>query len=230
MIKITHKFETIGGQEFERADSKDFETLPNRFLQRIEKDLGSNKHDILSSFNDGLNKYNQGEYEDALECFNKATNAHPSLIIELESLIDICIGVIKTIKSGKDLIYETYKKDMMKWYSRPILYKLFHHKEKPMFKFGLFESVLIRCKYCGHYTSYKNPYDGFEYMHKVKSPLSNSCEICKRSYPVPSTDWDNIDGQAYIYYRHSVLEEVFYDEFEKKYNLSKSERNYFFKG
>lgn len=222
MIKITHKFETIDGQEFERAGSKDFETLPDRFLQRIEKELGSNKQNILDSLECGFNTYNRGEYEDALECFNRVANAHHSLMIELGPFIDICNRVIKTIKSRKDLIYEAYKKDMMMWHSRPFLYKLFHRKEKPTFQFGLFESVLARCKYCGHYTSYKHPYDGFEYMHKVKSPLSNSCKICERSYPAPSTDWDNIDGQAYIYYRHSVLEEVFYDEFEKKYNLLKS--------
>jgi len=221
MIKITHKFETIDGQEFERADSKDFETLPNRFLQRIEKELGSNKQNILDSLEDGLNKYNQGEYEDALKCFNNVTDTYPSLIIELEPFIDICNRVVKTIKSGKDLLYEAYKKDMMKWHSRSFLYKLLHRKEKPIFQFGLLESVLVRCKYCGHYTSYKHPYDGFECMHKVKSFLSNSCKICERSYSAPSTDWDNIDGQAYIYYRHSVSEEVFYDEFEKKYNLPK---------
>lgn len=225
MIKITHKFNAIDGQEFERAEGEDFKTLPYRFWQRMEKNLGDNQQDILNFLEDGLNKYNQGEYESALKCFNKATDTHPVLITELEPFIDICNRVIKIDKSEKDLLYKEYRENMTKWGSRSFLFKLFHYRQKPFYPFSLLESVLmVRCKYCGHYTSYKHPYDGFEYMHS-----GNSCGICKRSYPAPSTDWDNIDGQAYIYYRHSVLEEEFYNEFEKKYNVPKSERDYFLK-
>ena len=44
--------------------------------------------------------------------------------------------------------------------------------------------------------------------------------ICVHGYPVPEFAWDGVDGQAYIYYRHSVNEPEFYKEFEEEYDAN----------
>lgn len=68
----------------------------------------------------------------------------------------------------------------------------------------------VRCKYCGHYTHYIAPNEGFAYMD------SNNCSICGRGYPMPSTMWDTDWGKAYMYERGSVTEPEFYQEWEEE--------------
>jgi hypothetical protein len=65
-----------------------------------------------------------------------------------------------------------------------------------------------RCKHCGHYTAFIAPNDGLAYFG------SNNCEICGRSYPMPSVRWDSEEGRRYMYERGSVTEPEFYREFE----------------
>lgn len=71
----------------------------------------------------------------------------------------------------------------------------------------------LRCKFCGHFTSYFDPDEGFAYIG------GNNCENCGRGYPMPDFAWDGIDGQAYIYYRNSVTEPEFYREFEAQFDV-----------
>ena len=120
-------------------------------------------------------------------------------------------------------MYEKYLDDLKNWKNKSFIYKLFNRKKKPYFQTGLLESqTKVRCKYCGHYTSYIGPDTGFAYMD------GNNCEVCNRGYPVPTIYWDNIDGQAYIYYRGSVTDDDFYNDFERKHDVSPG-RDYFMK-
>jgi hypothetical protein len=41
---------------------------------------------------------------------------------------------------------------------------------------------------------------------------------------MPDFAWDGIDGQAYIYYRHSVTDEAFYKEFEMQFDVEVDHR------
>lgn len=68
----------------------------------------------------------------------------------------------------------------------------------------------LRCKYCGHYTNYTDPNEGYAYMG------SNNCDVCGRGYPMPSGMWDTDWGKSYIYERGSVTEPEFYREWEEE--------------
>lgn len=108
--------------------------------------------------------------------------------------------VTGTVKDQKDLGYE---ETLAEWERKPALLRRFRRSPQPQ----------LRCKYCGHYTQYIDPLEGLAYLG------TNNCTKCGRGYPMPDFSWDGLDGQAYIYYRHSVAEGEFYNEFEKRYEV-----------
>lgn len=216
MQKITHKYTNIDGTDGTRSNSNDFGTLPMRFLQRMLKIVGETNTELLNKIEIGLNWYKHAKYENALKVFKEVVAELPSLETELSPFMETCERVLSKEKNSNDLLYEEYLSELKDWNSRSFLYKLLHAKRKPhdksRFSFG--DRKKVRCKYCGHYTPYIDPYEGFAYFD------TNNCIHCRRGYPVPSVEWDNIDGLAYIYYRNSVTEKKFYDEFESKYDVN----------
>lgn len=222
-MKITHKFTNIDGSEGTRSNSEDFGTVNNRFLKRIFDIVGGDNKKLLEEISGCLNEYNRGNYEKTSACLSQIIKTNPAIADELEPFQEICFRVLSCEKNDTDLLYEKYIDDLKNWKRKSLMYKLYNRKKKPNFQTGLMKnSVKIRCKHCGHYTSYISPNAGFAYFG------SNNCEVCDRGYPVPSVDWDNIDGQAYIFYRGSVTEKEFYDDFERKHSVSPG-RDHFMK-
>ena len=197
-IKVNHQFERDDGTLGTRSTLEDGMSLPRRIFLRMAKYLRGDEGDTILI--PGVNAYNCGEYEEAVKWFTKAVYLHRELQIELQPHIDACNRVIGTAKDGKDLLYE---EKLAEWERKPALLKKFLTAPRPQ----------IRCKYCGHYTPYIDPDEGLAYLG------TNNCRRCSRGYPVPDFSWDGVDGQAYIYYRHSVTEDEFYDEFEDRYEV-----------
>lgn len=155
--------------------------------------------------------------------------------------IKFCKNVLNTSLSDEDKIYERDRKirKWLELLWIPIIVLLLPLLglvlEEPTFSFFSLVSVLIgalliyirvkitgslsydssyrkvRCKYCGHYTHYIAPNEGFAYMD------SNNCSVCNRGYPMPSMMWDTDWGRAYMYERGSVTEPEFYREWEEEH-------------
>ena len=213
MIKITDKFTSIDGTEGVRSKMDDFQTLSHRFLIRIKEAIG-NDNKLIELLDIAFTNYNHSNFEKAKEYLEAAIKQQPVIEAELEPFISICKRVVASPKTADDLLYENFLEEVRKWNNRYFLSKIFRPKPKYAKGSVLSSERKVRCKYCGHYTSYINPNEGFAYLSQ------NNCENCKRGYPVACVEWDNMDGQAYIYYRNSVTEDEFYDEFEKKYIVS----------
>ena len=194
--KISIEYTDSDGTKGTRSTFADFQTVMMRGIKRIKK-IAPESESVLMP---GVWKYMEAEYEKALSYFLKAVEEYPQLSVEIAPYIEICERVAKTEKSYADLKYEN---NINKWRNTGKFAKVF--KSKPKYK--------IRCKYCGHYTTYIDPMVGLAYMG------TNNCYNCGRGYPVPHFSWDGIDGQAYIYYRHSVSEAEFYAEFEVRYDV-----------
>ncbi|MFC1551204.1 hypothetical protein ACFL6P_01440 [Candidatus Latescibacterota bacterium] len=203
--KVTLEFITSDGRKGERSRILDFETIPYRIYDRIYSISPECEENLLPA----IDAYHKGEYNLAIGLFRKVVAKYHKLIDELEPHIEICQRVLKKRLNFDDKYYERkYQEDMYKWETMLKIFRFF--LDKPEFK--------IRCKYCGHYIPYVNPWEGYAYMQSNEMG-GNNCELCGRGYPAPSFVWDGIDGQAYIYYRHSVTEEEFYREFEKRYEI-----------
>ena len=196
--RVTVEFETPEGGTAKRSLLEDFQTLRARIFTRVEKAVGDEvgNHLVLP----GINAYNTAEYENALSHFSEVLREFPQLADELKSHIHICRRVIATERNPDD---RAYLDQVGNWESSSRLGKLF--SKAPILK--------VRCKYCGHFTPYIDPNQGFAYLD------TNNCYVCGRGYPVPDFAWDGIDGQAYIYYRHSVTEPQFYSEFEEQFDV-----------
>lgn len=196
--RITVEFEMPEGGAAKRSLLEDFHTLRARIFIRIEKAVGyeAGNRVVLP----GINAYNTAEYENALSHFAEALREFPQLIDELKPHVHICRRVIATERTPDD---RTHLDQVRKWESSSRLGKLF--SKAPILK--------VRCKYCGHFTPYIDPNQGFAYLD------TNNCQVCGRGYPVPDFAWDGVDGQAYIYYRHAVTEPQFYSEFEEQYDV-----------
>ena len=208
-LKINHQFEKPDGSMGIRSKLEDFETLPRRIFIRIGKLMS--KDDGNRTIIPGVNAYNYGKYKEALKWFNEAISICPQVKKELFPHIEICTRVISTNNDTGDFEYE---KEISQWQKKPYLIKRLFPNNSPLLK--------IKCKYCGHYTMYIDPNCGFAYFGQ------NNCLKCGRGYPAPDFSWDGIDGQAYIYYRRSVTENSFYEEFENKYDVSPN-HTYFLK-
>ena len=196
--QITVEFEMPDGGTAKRSRMDDFRTLRARIFIRIERTVGNEVGNRLVI--PGINAYNTAKYENALNLFSEATCEFTQLIDELEPHIHICRRVVSAEKSPED---RAYLDQVKKWEKTSRLVKLF--AKAPMLK--------VRCKYCGHFTPYIDPNQGFAYLD------ANNCQVCGRGYPAPDFAWDGVDGQAYIYYRHSVTEPQFYSEFEEQYDV-----------
>ncbi len=206
-LYISIEFVKKDGTKGIRSKLEDFETLQTRIYSRIRKiisDETANKCIVPA-----VNAYNYGEYDVALKFFQEALKVSPISNEEIHPHIKICNRVLAIPISDADSKYLEAQ------------YKYLHSSEtdrrlqkEPVFK--------IRCKYCGKLTAYVDPNEGFAYLN------TNNCNVCGRGYPTPDFVWDGVDGQAYIYYRNSVKEDVFYKEFEHKYDVQE-DRTYFLK-
>ncbi len=200
--KINTTFVSIDGTTGTRSKLDDFRGVRARIFARLQAidDASANRLVIP-----GVNAYNQGEYEDALSHFLNSITEVPEFEEELRSHINVCKRVMHTVLSPLDIGY----RDACSRRSRlPFFIKWF--KQAPPLK--------LRCKYCGHFTAYLDPNEGLAYLGE------NNCETCERGYPMPDFAWDGIDGQAYIYYRNSVTEKEFYEEFETRFDVEVDHR------
>ncbi|OGT32477.1 MAG: hypothetical protein A2W28_08205 [Gammaproteobacteria bacterium RBG_16_51_14] len=205
-LTVNHQFEKPDDTLGLRSNFEDGESLPRRIFIRIRKLMGDNNPDELIL--PGINAFNYGEYEEAEKWFRKSIEICPDVEIEIRPHLTICERVISTEKDDEDLAYE---RSRSQW--KNVLVRWFLRRER---------NYHIRCKYCGHYTPYIDPHDSYAYLGQ------NNCQRCGRSYPTPDFSWDGVDGQAYIYYRNSVPEDIFYEEFEEQYDV-KTDRTYFMK-
>ncbi|MBI3124991.1 MAG: hypothetical protein HYZ10_11365 [Ignavibacteriales bacterium] len=197
--KISTDFIKSDGSHGTRGKAEDWQTVRNRIFDRLRCMLSVSELNV--HLLRGVTAYNVAAYDPALKYFNEAVKTHPELAEEIRPHIRICKRVLSIAMTKEDI---SYHEKLEKWKSVPRFFKFF--KRLPDLK--------IRCKYCGHYTSYIDPEEPFPIWNR------NNCEICSRSYPVPDFAWDGIDGQAYIYYRGSVSEKEFYKEFEEEYDVS----------
>ncbi len=196
--KISTEFINSDGSRGTRSKDEDWQTVRYRIFDRLRSMLSVSELNV--HLLRGVSAYRVAAYEPALEYFDEAVKIHPELAEEIRPHILICKRVLSAKMTIEDL---SYRDKLEKWNAVPRFIKFF--KRSP--------EVKIRCKYCGHYTRYINPEEGFAYFNR------NNCEICHRGYPVPDFAWDGIDGQAYIYYRGSVSEKEFYKEFEDEYDV-----------
>lgn len=188
--RVTPTFQLPDGGTGHRGSSEDVPTLHRRLFGRLsEKMTRADADGILIP---GVNAYNAGSYESALSYFTSVVQRAPGAEEDLYPHFIICRRVINVVLDEQDRAYTAIRDS---WRNR--------------FLSSLRLSNLrweIRCKYCGHYTSYLDP---------MSPAYLNKCERCERTYATPDFVWDSLDGQAYIYYRRSVPEESFYHEFGK---------------
>lgn len=204
-IKISHQYTEEDGRLVDQSKTEDFTTLQRRTSRSIGSRMKSGEAD--QPIIHGLNAYQRADYASALPWFREAVERHPELIDRLHPYIDTCERVLATEKSQDDLRYEF---EIEAWKKKSALVR----------KFSSAPAAKVRCKHCGHYTPYIDPNNGLAYFG------TNNCQECGRGYPVPDFVWDSVDGQAYIYYRHSVEEEAFYREFEERYDVRTSHRHF----
>ena len=196
--RIGVEFELPTGGTAQRSRLEDFQTFRVRPVARIRQAIGDDAGNrvVIPAFN----SYSEANYEKALLHLTGATTEFPSLVEELAPHILICRRVASVQPNSND---RAYLASVAAWEARPRFLRLF--ATQPAAK--------VRCKYCGRFTRYIEPDSGFAYLG------TNNCDNCNRGYPAPDFCWDSIDGQAYIYYRHSVKEEVFYAEFEEQFDV-----------
>lgn len=195
---VSVEFTMPTGDTAQRSRLDDFNTLRGRIYLRIRECVGDYIGNLLVM--PAVNVYNNGDYEEALTLMTLAIREFPALLPDLEPHMRICRRVILSSASSKD---NDYLDMVKKWASKSWLARRLKTSPTPK----------VRCKYCGHFTPYIHPELGFAYLG------TNNCQGCDRGYPAPDFIWDGIDGQAYIYYRHSVKEQEFYREFESQYNV-----------
>ena len=143
------------------------------------------------------NAYNQGLYKDALDHFAKAIEIASDVQEELYPHLLICRRVLAISKDYRDGLYD---ESIIRW------------KSSFLRRFRKSPDMMLRCKYCGHYTEYISPNNGWGWT-------GNQCHRCRRDYPMPDFLCDSIDGQAYIYYRGAVSDPTFYREFEDVFDV-----------
>lgn len=203
--KVSVDFVAPDGSTGQRSKMDDFRSVRNRIFSRIRAALGDDEANRLLV--PAINSYNSAEFQKALSYFVEAVERHPKLEGELRPHIIICKRVISTTLSAAD---REHLAAAGKWKSANIFKKAFLTEPEPK----------LRCKWCGHFTRYIDPNEGFAYQG------TNNCQVCQRGYPASDFSWDGVDGQAYIYYRHSVTEKEFYSEFEQQYDVYPDHRHF----
>jgi hypothetical protein len=129
----------------------------------------------------------------------------------LFTYLEICYRVIAIPLRGTDVQRQSAERRLRAWdgiLPSALRAALFSAKRR-----------YLRCKHCGRYTRYIHPNAGFAYL------CPNRCELCGRSYPMPSVEWDSLYGQAYMFYRRSVAESEFFLEFLQRFEVPRSEHN-----
>ncbi len=197
-LRVSREFQLPNGDESPRASMDDLTTFHQRIFGRIRDIMGDEA--AISTANSAVNAYNSGKYDEALKHFRKALKITSAIEEEIYPHLIICQRVVAIEKNYEDGRYE---QRLSSWES-----SLFR-------RFRASPQMEIRCKYCGHYTRYIDPDQGLAYFG------TNNCDHCFRGYPAPDFVWDSLDGQAYIYYRRSVSEEEFYEEFEELFDVEK---------
>lgn len=196
--KVSRHFLLPEGGTAPRASFQDVPTFHRRIFGRIGNHMRSGDPD--RTVIPGVNAYNYGRYEEAWEHFSHAIALAPAVEEDLYPHLTICRRVLDTPKDNEDRHYE---EQIRRWKS-----------VVPPFRWVLKRPVnKLRCKYCGHYTPYVDPMAGLAYLG------TNNCQKCGRGYPTPDFVWDSLDGQAYTYYRRSVREQAFYQEFEEVFEV-----------
>lgn len=87
-VRVNHQFEKDDGGIGTRSTMEDGMSLPRRLFIRISKHLHGDEGDKILI--PGVNAYNCGDYEDAIQWFHKVVALHPELAAELEPHIDAC--------------------------------------------------------------------------------------------------------------------------------------------
>ena len=201
-VKINSIFIALNGSAAIRSKIEDFRTVRARIFAR----LGAINGPAANSFViPGVNAYNQGDYEAALGHFIRSLINVPEFEVEILPHIKFCLKVSRTLPSPDDI---TYRDAVSKRGRSPFFVKW--RRKAPILR--------LRCKHCGHFTPYIDPNAGLAYIGE------NNCRICGRGYPMPDFAWDGIDGQAYMYYRNSVAEDIFYREFEANFHVEEDHR------
>lgn len=202
--QVSDEYEDMDGKIYPRASLKDFQTVRARIFDRGLKQLGNENGDRFLL--PGINAYNTGCYAEALKAFEEAARLFPFIRDEVAPHMEFCRRVLATPLDERDREYEEL---VAQWWRKPRLLRWILEKIKSR----SLVYVQLRCKWCGHYTPFVDPNSGWAYMGE------NNCTRCGRGYPMPDFAWDSLDGQAYIYYRGSVTENAFYQEFEEKYEV-----------
>jgi len=195
--KISTAFRNLDGSAGVRSKFEDFRTLHSRVFARIRAISPALAERLLAP---GIHAYNMADYGVALQHFAAALTELPALEEELRPHVHICERVTHSPLSATG---SAHLRSFDRYERLPFYLKWF--LTAPPLK--------IRCKYCGEITTYIDPNQGLAYLG------TNNCEACERGYPMPDFVWDGIDGQAYIYYRNSVKERVFYSEFETQFDV-----------
>ena len=193
--RVTREFELSNGRRVPRASMEDIPTMGQRVLERMLRVISD--EEVNRTLALGHNAYNSGKYEDALTHFEEAIEIAPSIEEELYPHLIICRRVLRIEKDYRDALYE---ERLYRWESS--LFRRFRKSPE----------LQIRCKYCGHYTEFIHPNDGWGWS-------GNQCYRCAREYPMPDFLWDSLDGQAYIYYRRAASGWKFYREFEQMFDV-----------
>ena len=179
--------------------------------------------------------YLKGEYNEALKGFKKLSKYSENSRIYSIPFIERCEKVLKREVSDEDIRHKSnqYVLKNFNWLNKlaigtgiiafialvgggftgitlAIIFGLITFLI--CLKMNKFNSSkdLVRCKYCGHYTSYINPNEPtFGFAN------TNSCEHCGRMYAMPTLQWDCWEGLDYMEKRHSVPDKEFYSEYNK---------------
>ena len=193
---------THDGNQHQRASREDFETLPRRVMEVLERIPGfEGNAEIIDYMTQVLGLYERGDYYEAHKYLIASLERLPAFEPYLLYYIRVCERVLAIPLTREEKQYEAKVKQYLR-------------HSKWLRKFTKAPLLKIRCKWCGRYTDYIDPDTptfGFDL-------LANSCRVCGRMYPVPSWVWDSLDGRAYSYYRMSFKEDAFYEEFERDYN------------
>jgi len=185
------------GERYARTTLKGANLLRPLVFGRLHELVGDPDGDRLLM--PGVRSYTDADYEVARGWFRRCIDAHPEIEGELSTQLAFCERVLAVVLDQRDIEHLEVERGRGRRLAR-------------VFRRGSVTDQ-VRCKWCGHYTPYVDPGEGFGYLN------SNNCERCGWSYPAPHFLWDSLDGLAYSYYRGSMGERGFYDWFEENFRV-----------
>ena len=197
--KVTREVTLPDRGQVLRGSVEDFYSLHQRVPARmvgIADDLRAEEVRKGNLLLLGIQSYGRGGYQDALDYFNQL-DIPTEVQQEIYPYLVICHRVTSVAMDYGDGVYE---EQVYRW------------QQSWLRRFRKRPTAKVKCKHCGHYTDFIAPNDTWSWA-------GNECRLCQRGYPMPDFVWDSLDGQAYMYYRHSVAEEAFYEEFERLFDV-----------